>query len=349
MTSSFEFGIYTLADIGTNPITKQTISPEQRVDEIIALAKLADELELDVFGVGEHHRLDYAVSSTAVTLAAIAQATKHIRLTSATTVLSTVDPVRLYEDYATLDLISKGRAEIIAGRGAFFESFDLFGYDPKDYDALFEEHAQLFFKLNKHERINQWHGQYRPSMNNVEIAPRPYQKEIPLWFGVGGSIESAERAARFGRGMAIAILGGEVERFTPLVEAYRKKSTELGHSEESMKIAVTGHTFIAETREQAVNDYFPYYKGYKDAVNKQLNKPANFTREQYEALLPAREALFVGSPDEIVEKILLQYEWFGHHRFLAQMDIGGLPYPMVAKSLELFATKVMPQVRKHIK
>jgi len=349
MTSPFEFGIYTLADIGINPITKQVISPEQRVDEIIALAKLADELELDVFGVGEHHRLDYAVSSTAVTLAAIAQATKRIRLTSATTVLSTVDPVRLYEDYATLDLISKGRAEIIAGRGAFFESFDLFGYNPDDYDALFEEHAQLFMQLNKHEKIEQWNGQFRPAMTNVEIAPRPFQREIPLWFGVGGSIESAERAARFGRGMAIAILGGEVQRFTPLVEAYRKKAIALGHQAEKLKIAVTGHTFIAETKEEAVNEYFPYYKNYKEAVNKQLNKPSVFSREQYEALLPAKEALFVGSPNEIVEKILLQHEWFGHHRFLAQMDIGGLPYKMVAKSLELFATKVIPEVRKYIK
>ena len=349
MTSTFEFGLYTLADLGMNPITKEVISPEQRVDEIISLAKLADELEIDVFGVGEHHRLDYAVSSTAVTLAAIAQATKRIRLTSATTVLSTVDPVRLYEDYATLDLISKGRAEIIAGRGAFFESFDLFGYNPDDYDALFEEHAKLFFELNKHEKISEWSGKFRPAMRHVEIAPRPYQREIPLWFGVGGSIESAERAARFGRGMAIAILGGEVQRFTPLVEAYRQKSIELGHPQDAMKIAVTGHTFIGETKEEAVNDYFPYYKNYKDAVNKQLNKPSNFTREQYEALLPAKEALFVGSPSEIVEKILLQHEWFGHHRFLAQMDIGGLPYDKVAKSLELFATKVIPEVRKHLK
>lgn len=349
MTSSFEFGIYTLADLGVNPITNQTITPEQRVDEIISLAKLADELEIDVFGVGEHHRLDYAVSSTAVMLAAIAQATKRIRLTSATTVLSTVDPVRLYEDYATLDLISKGRAEIIAGRGAFFESFDLFGYNPDDYDALFEEHAQLFIQLNKQHKIEHWEGEFRPSMSQVEIAPRPLQKEIPLWFGVGGSIESAERAARFGRGMAIAILGGEVQRFTPLVKAYRNKALALGHTNENLKIAVTGHTFIAETKEQAVNDYFPYYKNYKDAVSRQLNKDTHFTREQYDALLPAKEALFVGSPNEIVEKILLQHEMFGHHRFLAQMDIGGLPYDMVAKSLELFAIKVVPEVRKHIK
>ena len=217
----FEIGIYTLGDIVTNPLTGKTISAGERTHEIIEAAKLADEGGLDVFGIGEHHRLDYAVSSPQMVLSAIAQVTKNIKLTSATTVLNTVDPVRLFEDFATLDLISNGRAEITAGRGAFVESFPLFGYSFDDYDALFEEHLQLLMKLNESERVT-WSGKYRSALHNSEIAPRPVQAKLPIWTGVGGTVSSAARAGRYGTGLTIAMIGGEHERFLPLVEAYRR-------------------------------------------------------------------------------------------------------------------------------
>ncbi|MEK4252139.1 LLM class flavin-dependent oxidoreductase [Paenibacillus sp. FSL W7-1287] len=343
----FQFGIYTLADLGKDPHTGVQITPHERARQIVELAKMADQLGLDVFGLGEHHRLDYAVSSTAVTLGAIAQSTSNIRLTSATTIISTVDPVRLYEDYATLDLLSNGRAEIIAGRGAFFESFPLFGFDPEDYDALFEENTELFLQLNKHEKLT-WTGQFRPALHNVEIAPRPYQSEIPLWIGVGGSISSAERAARYGHGMAIAILGGNVTSYQPLVEAYHRMATKLDRPSEHRQVAVTGHTFISENAKDAREIYYPYYENYKNYVNAQLGKQQQFTREQFDQMTELQHALFVGSPSEVASKILLQYKLFGHQRFLAQLDIGGMPFDLAANSLELLATKVIPEVRRQI-
>ncbi len=217
----FEIGIYTLADIGPDPLTGETVTAKQRLDEVIQAAKLADEAGLDVFGVGEHHRLDYAVSSPAVVLAAAAQATNQIKLTSTTSVLSTLDPVRLFEDFATVDLLSNGRDEILAGRGAFIESFPLFGYHTNDYDELFTEHMDLLIKLNKNEVVT-WSGNFRPPLRNAEISPRPVHGEIPIWIGVGGTPESAERAGRFGVGMALAILGGDPRRFKPLVDMYRQ-------------------------------------------------------------------------------------------------------------------------------
>ena len=343
----FQFGIYTLADLGQDPHTGEMISARARVAEIIKLAQLADQLGLDVFGLGEHHRLDYAISSTAVTLGAIAQATKQIRLTSATTVISTIDPVRLYEDYATLDLISNGRAEIIAGRGAFFESFPLFGYNPDDYDELFTENTELFLLLNKNEHID-WEGHFRPSLHNAEIAPRPVQAEIPLWIGVGGSISSAQRAAKYGYGMTLAILGGEVTSFQPLVDTYRHTALQLGKTNAEMRIAVTGHTFIAANGEEAKEQYFPYYENYKNYVNAQLGKSDTYTRQQYEDMTSAQAPLFVGSPEQIANKILYQHKLFGHTRFMAQLDIGGLPYDLAATSLELLATKVIPLVRAQL-
>lgn len=345
--SGFEIGIYTLADIGQDPHKGQTISPKQRMDEIVQAARLADETGLDVFGVGEHHRLDYVVSSPAVVLAAIARETKCIKLTSATSVLSTLDPVRLYEDFATLDLLSDGRAEILAGRGAFIESFPLFGYNTNDYDKLFTEHMDLLLQLNNNERVT-WSGIFRPSLKNAEISPRPLQKELPVWIGVGGTPESAVRAGKFGVGMALAILGGPPKRFKPLVDLYRQAGIEAGHSPERLKVAVTGHAFIAQTTEQAKEEFYPYYSNYWYYVNRQRGFGTKMSREQFEELASPDTALFVGSPEQIVEKIHRQYELFGHVRFLAQVDIGGLPFDKVAKNIELLATEVAPRIRKVI-
>jgi len=343
--SGMEIGIYTLGDIGPDPQTGKTINSQQRLQEILATAKLADEAGLDIFGVGEHHRLDYAVSAPAVVLAAVAQTTKRIKLASATTVLSTIDPVRLFEDFATLDLLSNGRAEIIAGRGAFVESFPLFGYDLSDYEALFEENIQLLQELNANEIVS-WQGSFRSSLENAMIAPRPAQEKIPIWIGVGGTPESAIRAGRFGTGLALAILGGDPYRFKPLVDLYRQAGAEAGHSDEDLKIAVTGHTFIAKTSQQAKDKFYPYYANYLDYVNKQRGMSTKIARSDFENMASPETGLFVGSPQQIIEKILHQHELFGHQRFIAQMDIGGLPFSKVAKGIEMLATEVAPVVRR---
>jgi probable LLM family oxidoreductase len=343
--NGIEIGIYTLADIGPDPFTGKMITPKQRMNEMIQAAKLADEVGLDVFGVGEHHRLDYASSSPAVVLAAIAQATNQIKLTSTTSVLSTLDPVRLFEDFATLDLLSDGRAEILAGRGAFIESFPLFGYSTNDYDELFTEHMELLLQLNKNERVT-WSGNFRSPLRDAEISPRPMQEQIPIWIGVGGTPDSAVRAGKFGVGMALAILGGDPLRFKPLVDLYRKAGMEAGHSPEFLKVGVTGHAYIAETTQQAKDEFFPYYSNYWSYVNRQRGMGTRMSRADFEHMASPNTALFVGSPQQIVEKVLHQYELFGHKRFLAQVDIGGLPFNKVAKNIELLATEVVPSIKK---
>ena len=340
-----EIGVYSLADLGPDPHTGNIISAKQRLHEIIEAAKIADEVGLDVFGVGEHHRLDYAVSAPPVVLSAIAQVTKRIRLTSTTTVLNTVDPVRLFEDFATLDLMSDGRAEVIAGRGAFIESFPLFGYDVNDYDELFEEHLELFLKLNKSEKIT-WSGHHRPALHNADIAPRPLQQEIPLWIGVGGTPESAERAGRYGTNLALAILGGNPLQFKPLVDLYRQAAKQAGHDIEKMKVGVTGHAYIAETTEQARDEYYPYYVNYWGYVNRQRGMASRISRADFERMTNPETALFVGSSQQIVEKILAQHELFRHQRFMAQLDIGGMPFSKVVDNMERLATEVAPAVRK---
>lgn len=335
-----EIGIYTLGDLGTNPLTNKTVTAEQRLKEIIEAAKLADEAGIDVFGIGEHHRLDYASSSPAVILAAIAQVTKRIRLTSATSVLSTLDPVRLFEDFATVDLLSGGRAEIMAGRGAFTESFPLFGYQTQDGDALFEEHLELLIELTKRGTLA-WEGHFRPSFPEADIAPRPVQEKLPVWIGVGGSPESAIRAGKYGLGMAIAILSGHPERFLPLVDHYYQAAEDAGHARETLKIAITGHGFIRKTAEQAKAEFYPYYAHYK-----RQRSQKTLSRNDFENLVAPDSALFVGSPELVAEKILAQHERFANERLLVQLDIGGQPFYEVAKSIELLAIEVLPVVKK---
>ena len=343
----FEIGIYTLADLGPDPLTGKIISPKQRMDEIVQAAVLADEAGLDVFGVGEHHRLDYVVSSPAVVLSAVAQATKQIRLTSTTSVVSTLDPVRLFEDFATLDLLSNGRAEILAGRGAFIESFPLFGYNTNDYNELFEEHMDLLLKLNKNKVIS-WDGNHRAGLRNAEISPRPVQEELPIWIGVGGTLESAARAGRLGVGMALAILGGNPIRFKQLVDIYQSAGLEAGHAPEQLQVGVTGHVYAGKTPEEARDEFYPYYSNYWGYVNRQRGMGASMrmTRADFDVVTGPNTALFVGSPEEIVEKILYQHELYGHTRFLAQVDIGGVPFEKVAANIELLGTEIVPMVKK---
>ncbi len=340
-----EIGIYTFGDLGPDPQTGHTISIQQRLHEVLAIGKLTEEAGLDIFGVGEHHRLDYAVSAPPVVLAAVAQNTKRIKLTSATTVLNTVDPVRLFEDFATLDLISNGRAEIITGRGAFVESFPLFGHDLNDYDELFDENIRLLQQLNTNEIVN-WHGSFRSPLNNSMIAPRPVQGKLPIWVGVGGTPESAIRAGKLGTGLALAILGGDPIRFKPLVDLYRQAGIDAGHNQEDLKVAVTGHTYIAKTSQQAKDEFYPYYANYWGYVNKQRGMGTRISRSDFDYMASPETGLFVGSPQQIIEKILHQHELFGHQRFIAQMDIGGLPFSTVAANIELLATEVAPIVRR---
>jgi probable LLM family oxidoreductase len=343
----FEIGLYTFGDLIPNPEGSVMISARQRLREIIDAAKLADEAGLDIFGVGEHHTLEFAASSTPVILSAIAQVTDRIRLTSATTVLSTVDPVRLFEDFATVDLLSGGRAEIIAGRGAFVDSFPLFGYDLNDYHNLFAEKIDLLLKLGKQERIT-WSGRFRSSLNNLEIAPRPTQAELPVWIGVGGTPESAVNAGHLGLGMNLALLGGAPERAKHLVELYRQAGEGAGHHPTKLRVTVSSHGYVAETSQQALDDFYPYYSSYFYQFQGKRTGRGRMSRLEFEHAASPETALAIGSPQQMIEKILHQHELFGHDRFMLQLDIGGMPYTKVAKAIELLATKVAPVVRREL-
>jgi probable LLM family oxidoreductase len=306
-----------------------------------------DQLGLDVFAVGEHHRPDFIASSPAVILAAAAARTKHIKLSSAVTVLSSDDPVRVFQDFATVDLLSDGRAEVMAGRGSFIESFPLFGYNLNDYDALFAEKLDLLVNLNKSEKIS-WKGKYRPSIDNLGIYPRPYQSELPIWVAVGGTPQSVVRAASYGLPLAMAIIGGSPEHFVSLAQLYRSTYQKAGHDEQKLQLAVHSHGYIADTSQQAADEFFPSY----NVVMTQLGKERGWqpmTRPQFEAMRGKRGALLVGSAQEVTEKILYEQELLGLTRFLLHISVGTMPHSKVMKAIELFGTKVAPEVRKHLK
>jgi probable LLM family oxidoreductase len=254
-----EIGISTFVERTPDPGSKQTVSPAQRISDLMEEIQLADQLGLDVFAVGEHHRPDFVASAPAVILGAAAAVTKNIKLSSAVTVLSSDDPVRVFQDFATIDLLSGGRAEVMAGRGSFIESFPLFGYDLDDYDELFEEKLALLIELNKSEKVT-WKGKHRPPINNLGIYPRPYQKELPIWVAVGGTPESVVRAASYGLPMALAIIGGSPDHFRPLTELYRREYRKSGHNEKDLQLSVHSHGYIAENSAQAANEFFPSYQ-----------------------------------------------------------------------------------------
>lgn len=342
--SKFEFGVYSLGE--RIPDTNGNIPTAQsRVEEIIQMAKMADEAGLDIFGVGEHHRLDFVTSSYAMLLAAIARETKNIKLTSTLSVISTADPVRVYEDFATLDLLSNGRTEIILGRGAFLESFSLFGANLNDYNELFEEKLNLFLKLQEQEVVS-WHGNFRAPLQNAQISPRPVLKKLPVWIGVGGTPASAVRAGRLGLNMALGLLGGRPESVKPLADLYWEAAREAGHDVSKLKVSVTGHSYIAQTGEQAIAEFVPHYNRYFGYFLKERGQHFRTTAEQ---LIPERGAgqiLAVGSAEELAEKILYQHELFGHSRFMGQFDMGGQPLARVEKAIDLLANKVAPIVRR---
>jgi len=339
-----EIGIYTFADITPNPYAETTFSAHQRLKNLMEEIELAEQVGLDIFAVGEHHRPDYAVSSPAVVLAAAAMRTKKIRLSSAVTVLSSDDPVRVFENFATLDLLSEGRAEIMAGRGSFIESFPLFGYDLKDYDDLFSEKLDLLVKLNKSVKIT-WKGKHRATINNLGVYPRPLQQELPIWVAVGGTPESVVRAAKLGLPMGLAIIGGMPERFGPLVKLYREAWGSYGHSADKLKVGINSHLYVAETSKQAGDEFFPSYAEVMTRIGRERGWPPT-TRQHFNEMRSPQGSLLVGSPQEVVDKILFEHSIFNHDRFLAQMDVGTLPHDKLMKSIELFGTKVAPDVRK---
>ena len=341
-----EIGLYTFAELYPDPRTGELITPERRMKNLMDEVDLADQLGLDVFGIGEHHRPDLIVSSPVVALAAAAARTECIRLTSAVTVLSSDDPVRVFQDFATLDLLSGGRAEIMAGRGSFTESFPLFGFDLEDYDELFDEKLRLLIALREGERVA-WQGRHRPSLDGrVGVYPRPVQDPLPIWVAVGGAPESAFRAGTLGLPMALAIIGGMPERFAPFVELFRDAASEAGHDPAPL-LSINSHGYIAETSQRAIDESFPYAANMMNRIGRERGWQP-MTREQYEAAATPRGANFVGSPQQVIEKILFQHELFRHDRFLVQFSVGSLPHDKLMRSIELLGSEVAPAVRAEL-
>ena len=339
-----ELGIYTFAEMSPDPKTGRRIDPAERFRNLMEEVALADQVGLDVFGIGEHHRVDFAVSAPAVVLAAAAMRTKNIRLTSAVTVLSSDDPVRVFEEFATVDLLSNGRAEIMAGRGSFIESFPLFGYDLGDYDSLFAEKLELLLKIRSGEKVT-WSGRHRAPINNLGIYPRPVQNPLPVWIAVGGTPESVVRAGTLGLPMALAIIGGEPARFTPLTDLYRETGKRAGHDPTKLRLSINSHGYVADASQRAADEAFPPFAEAMTRIGRERGWPPT-TRAQFDASLTLRGASFVGSPEQVAEKILFQHEFFRHDRFLVQFSVGALPHKDLMHSIELFGTQVAPAVRK---
>lgn len=342
----FELGLYNFVDGGKNPITGEMKSPAQTMKDFIETIEVADQVGLDVFAVGEHHREEYLSSAPEVILGAAASRTKNIRLSTAVTVLSSDDPVRVYQRFSTVDLLSNGRAEIMAGRGSFIESFPLFGYDLNDYADLFEEKLKLLIELREGDKIT-WSGKFRPALDNFGVYPRPVQDKIPIWVAVGGTPDSAVRAASMALPMALAIIGGMPERFVPFFDLYRKSATEFGFDANQIPLSINSHGFIAENSQDAVDEHYPGATATMNKIGKERGwAPASRANLENQRLL--RGSDFVGTPDEIVEKILFQHELFNHQRFLLYLGNNSISQKKMLKAIELFGTKVAPIVRKEI-
>jgi probable LLM family oxidoreductase len=337
-----EIGLYTFADVAAG-------HPElagQRLRNLVDEMKLADEVGLDVFAIGEHHRADYAVSSPAVALAAGAAVTKRIKLSSAVTVLSSDDPVRVFQQFATVDGISNGRAEIVVGRGSFIESYPLFGYDLDDYDQLFAEKLDLLLKLRDNERIT-WQGNKRASLSNFGIYPRPEQARMPIWIAVGGTPQSVVRAASLDVPMALAIIGGDPKRFAPFYDLYRQSHERAGHDASKIQLSLNMHGFVAETDAKARDTYFAAHTEVMNRIGRERGWPPQ-GRAHFDQSAGPSGNLVIGSPERVAERIIELHEIFGNTRILIQMAIGTVPHADQLKAIELMGTKVAPMVRKAI-
>lgn len=315
-----------------------------RLRELIREIKLMDEVGIDFFGIGEHHRPDYAVSVPETVLAAAASVTTKIKLGSAVTVLSSSDPVRIYQSFATIDQISSGRAEITAGRGSFIESFPLFGYDLNDYNALFEEKLELLLKINEGDPVT-WKGKYRPALQHQHVLPRAMNDKLPIWIAVGGTPESVVRAARLGLPVIFAIIGGNPVQFQPLFKYYRELYENFGHDMSRFQVGVHMHSFFGEDSKQTADAYYPVYAAQMTRVGSTRGWPP-YSRQQYDYGRSREGAYIIGDVNESVDKILQMHEMFGLTRFSAHMDVGGPSHESLMKSIEIFGTKIAPKVRQ---
>lgn len=338
-----EFGISTFGEVTPDHVPGGAMNAHTRMQELLAEARLSDEIGLDVFAVGEHHRPDFIISAPEVALGAIAAVTKNIRLSSSVTVLSSADPVRTFQNFATLDLISNGRAEIMAGRGSFIESFPLFGYHLNDYDELFIEKLDMLTQINNNEIIS-WQGKFRAPLRERGIYPRPYQQKLPIWLAIGGTPASAARAGKMGLGMTVAILGGMPKQFQPIVQLFRQSAADAGHDVARLPLAINSQMYIAEDSATAANDFWPTYEKLMNRVGEERGW-SPITRGQYEYLRAPEGPLFVGSVQEVVDKIIYQSKLFNNTRFLAQIIKGDLPHEKMLNAIALFGSKVAPAVR----
>ncbi len=341
-----EIGLYSFVETRFDPETGRQLGTQERIRHLLEEIELADRVGLDVFGVGEHHRPDYAVSAPAVVLAAAAARTKRIRLTSAVSVLSSDDPVRVFQDFALLDLISGGRAEIMAGRGSFVESFPLFGQSLDDYDALFSEKLDLLLRLRAEERVT-WSGEHRPAIEDRAVYPRPVQDPLPVWIAVGGSPPSVVRAARLGLPLALAIIGGPPARFKPMIDLYRETAGRAGHDPAALPVSINAHGFLAADAAAAAEIAWPPYAETMTRIGRERGWPPA-RRSQFDAECALHGALFVGGPEQVIEKMLHQHRLFGHERFLLQLTVGPTPHEHVLRAIELLGTEVAPVVRREV-
>jgi probable LLM family oxidoreductase len=340
--TQMEIGIDSFA---AAPINNE-ISASQAIGELLERIEQSDKVGLDVFGIGEHHRKEFLDSASPMLLAAAASRTERIILTSAVTVLSAADPVRVFQNFTTLDLISKGRAEIVAGRGSFTESFPLFGFSLDDYDAIFSEKLELLLKIRDNEFVT-WSGKFRPPLNNQSIYPRPQQNKLPIWLGVGGTPASFARAGTLGMPLMVAVIGGETHRFKPLVDLYRQAGKEAGHAPEQLKVGLHSLGYVANTREEAIQDFYPGYAEMFNRIGKERGFPP-VTRERFDAQNGPTGALLVGSPEEVAEKILRHSKALGGiSRFTFQMDVS-IPHKKLLESIELIGSKVSPLVKDQV-
>lgn len=327
--------------------TGLSLSPSERLRKLVEQIEYADKMGVDLFGIGEHHRKEFLDSAPTVILGAAAARTQRIRLTSAVTVLSATDPVRLFQEFATLDLLSQGRAEMVVGRGSFVEAFPLFGLRLEDYDSLFAEKLDLLLNIRDNERV-QWSGEYRPALNGQGIYPRPLQNPLPIWLGVGGSPESFVRAGQLGLPLMVAIIGGETRRFKPLVDLYRESGRQAGYSDDQLKVGVHSLGYVAESTKQAADDFFPGYSRTMTEIGKERGWP-KMTRDHFEAQMGPQGALIIGEPDEVIQKIVRHSKALGGiSRITFMMNPASLPHEKLMRATELIGTQIAPALREEL-
>jgi probable LLM family oxidoreductase len=342
-----EFGISTFGEIQPDNVPGKATNAHKRVQELLREAKLADEIGLDVFALGEHHRKDYVISAPEMILAAAAAITKNIKFISAVTVLSSADPVRVFQNFATLDLISNGRAEIMAGRGSFIESFPLFGYDLKDYDELFIEKLDLLLNINQHEIVS-WRGTHRAAINNLGVYPRPQQQQLHIWIAVGGTPASVVRAGSLNLPLTLAILGGSPVHFTQLTNLYRHAAKKAGHDISKLQLCINEHLYLADSSEQARDEFWVIYERIMNKIGRERGW-SKMTRDHFDALCEPDGPLLVGDVKEVTEKLIYQHKLFDNTRFLAQIISGDIAHERIMHSIELFGREVVPAVKAGIK